>query len=231
MTNSFTNPDIIAVLFFLVATLGYDWITRYGPMKNNNISAGVHVERKLWINTMICRENRMVDMIILSNLSQGNAFFASTAIVIVGALATTLGYGSQLNSILDHVPFAAMTDQFIVNCKIIFLMIIFLVAFFKFAWAYRITHYTSIMMGAIPILKDDNHDLCHKHGARVAEMAGLAGNHANTGLHTYYYGIAACGWLINPYIFMAATAIVVIVLYRREYHSKGHDIISGKICP
>lgn len=226
--DDITYLDSIAFIYFFIAILGYGWFTIYGPMKDKNISAGVHMERHQWMKTMVDRENRMVDLIILSNLSQGNAFFASTAIVIVGALAATLGSGYQFNAVLEHIPFTSSTETYIFNSKLIFIMIIFLVAFFKFAWAYRLTHYTSIMMGATPLRKEDNETQCCDHAYRVGELAGLAGKHSNSGLHTYYYGIAACGWFINGYIFMAATTLVVLVLYRREFHSKGLKIITTR---
>lgn len=184
------------------------------------------MERKSWIKTLIERENRMVDVIILTNLSQGNAFFASTAILIVGALSTILGDGNQLNNVLGHIPFATQTTPFILNSKLIFIIIIFLVAFFKFAWAYRLTHYTSIMIGAMPIKSATNEQQCLDHGERLAKLAGLSGYHSNGGLHTYYYGIAACGWFINAYLFMAATTFIIMVLYRREYASKSHAILN-----
>lgn len=224
-----TLLDNLSIAFFILCIVGYGWLSRHGPLKERNISAGAREERLKWMETMIHRENRMVDLIILSTLSHGNAFFASTAIVIVGALAAALGSGSGIDSLLNDLPFAEQTSPAILHIKFLFLMVIFLVAFFKFAWAFRLTHYTSIMMGALPILKDDNIEECRRHGHRVVELSTLAGEHANGGLHTYYYGIAAFGWFISPWLFMAATLLIVAVLYRREFHSRGHAIITGRL--
>lgn len=224
--NDLTATDYFALIFFLISIFGYGWLTLYGPLKNDNISSGVQKERKKWINTMIERENRMVDMIILTNLSQGNAFFGSTAIVIVGALAASLSGTNEFSKILTTLPFATATTPDIVNLKLIFIMIIFLVAFFKFAWAFRLTHYTSIMMGATPIKDASNHKDCHEQASRTIQLAGRAGMHSNGGLHAYYYGFAAFGWFISPWIFIMATALIICVLYRREYISKSHDIIN-----
>ncbi len=222
-----TLLDILAVAFFITCIFGYGWLIHHGPLKGTNISAGAQKQRHKWMETMIHRENRMVDLIILSTLSHGNAFFASTAIVIVGALAATIGTGSGIDTLLTDLPFASQTTPAVIHIKLLFLMIIFLVAFFKFAWAFRLTHYTSIMMGALPILRDDNIEECRRHGRRIVQISTLAGEHANGGLHTYYYGIAAFGWFISPWVFMAATMLIVAVLFRREHHSRGHAIISG----
>lgn len=224
--NELTTADIIALLFFIIASMTYGWMTLHGPLKAKNIAAGVYRERERWIETMIHREQRMVDLIILTGLSQGNAFFASTAIVIVGALAAALSTNTGFDSLLAELPFSTPTPPALLHIKLIFIMIIFFIAFFKFAWAFRLTHYTSIMMGALPILNEDNLEDCRTYGKRLVSLSNLAGEHSNGGLHTYYYGIAACGWFLSPYIFMAATTIILLVLYRREHHSRGHAIIT-----
>ncbi len=224
--SAFSYLDIFAFIFFILAILGYGWLTQYGVLNKTNISKAVQEERKTWMNVMIQRENRMLDMLILTNLSQGNAFFASTAIVISGALATSLGNGNQFNNVLEHIPLTEPTEPYVFNIKLLFIMLIFLIAFFKFAWAFRLTHYTSIMVGATPLKTDDNLEQCETHANRVADIAGLSGLHSNGGLHTYYYGIAACGWLFNPYLFIFSTTLVILVLYRREYKSKARAILN-----
>ena len=232
--SAFSYSDIFAFIFFLLAISGYSWLTQYSPLSQSNISKNVQDERVAWMNAMIERENRMVDMLILTNLSHGNAFFASTAIVIAGAFATVLGSASnlgtdnQFNTVLENIPFSTPTEPYVFNAKLLFIMIIFLTAFFKFAWAFRLTHYASIMIGATPVKTEENIEMCKAHASRVANLSGLAGYHSNGGLHTYYYGIAACGWFFNPLIFMLATTLIIAILYRREYKSKGHAILSHK---
>ncbi len=230
--SAFSYLDIFAFIFFLMAISGYSWLTQYSPLSKSNISKNVQDERIAWMNAMIDRENRMVDMLILTNLSHGNAFFASTAIVIAGAFATVLGSATnlgtdtQFNTVLANIPFSTPTEPYVFNAKVLFIMVIFLTAFFKFAWAFRLTHYASIMIGATPVKTDENREECEEQASRVANLSGLAGYHSNGGLHTYYYGIAACGWFFNPIIFILATTLIVTVLYRREYKSKGHAILN-----
>ncbi len=230
--SAFSYLDIFAFIYFLFAISVYSWLSHYSPLSKLNISKSVQDERVAWMNAMIERENRMVDMLILTNLSHGNAFFASTAIVIAGAFATVLGSAgnlgtdSQFNTVLENIPFSTPTAPYVFNAKLLFIMIIFLTAFFKFAWAFRLTHYASIMIGATPTKTETNLETCQAHASRVADLSGLAGYHSNGGLHTYYYGIAACGWFFNPILFILATSLIVLILYRREYKSKGHAILN-----
>ena len=44
-------------------------------------------------------------------------------------------------------------------------------------------------------------------------------------LRAYYFGLAALAWFVHPYCFMAATAWVVLVTYRREYRSHALKIL------
>jgi uncharacterized membrane protein len=38
-------------------------------------------------------------------------------------------------------------------------------------------------------------------------------------LRAYYFSLAALSWFVSPWLFMAATTVVVAVLYTREYGS------------
>ena len=49
---------------------------------------------------------------------------------------------------------------------------------------------------------------------------GLAAETFNDGLRAYYLSFAAVGWFFSPWAFMAATMLVLWVLYRREFHSE-----------
>ena len=55
---------------------------------------------------------------------------------------------------------------------------------------------------------------------RAAQVISLAAHQFNQGLRSYYFGLAMLAWFINPWLFMLTTTGVVLVLYRREFHSK-----------
>jgi len=105
--------------------------------------------------------------------------------------------------------------------KLIVLCIIFVYAFFKFTWALRQFNYCSTLIGAAP--KGPDNDFAR----RVAKVATHASKDFNQGLRAYYFSLAALGWFVSPWLFMAATTTVAIVLYRREYRSMALQIISA----
>ncbi len=45
-------------------------------------------------------------------------------------------------------------------------------------------------------------------------------------MRAYYFALAELSWFFHPWAFVVATAWVVLVLYRREFHSKALEILS-----
>jgi uncharacterized membrane protein len=50
-------------------------------------------------------------------------------------------------------------------------------------------------------------------------VLSLAANQFNFGLRSYYFGMAMLTWFISPWLFMVVSVGVVLILYRREFHS------------
>ena len=51
-------------------------------------------------------------------------------------------------------------------------------------------------------------------------MLGLAAEAFTDGLRAYYLASALVAWFFSAWAFIAATTLVVWVLYRREFHSE-----------
>lgn len=224
-----TLADIAALIWFFLLASGYSYATNRGQISKDGIVSAINQKREEWMANMAMRENRMVDVQVLANLSRGNAFFASTSVFVTGALAALFGNVEELHTLATKFPFLRQTTVFMWQLKVLFLMGIFIYAFFKYAWAYRLSHYTGILIGATPIVNGKNRKICLVHAKRAAVLAGLVGRHANAGLRAYYFGIAAFGWFIHPTIFMLTMLWVIGVIYRREYHSRALSAIQAEI--
>jgi uncharacterized membrane protein len=105
---------------------------------------------------------------------------------------------------------------------------IFIYAFFKFAWAFRLSHYTAIMIGSTPILGDSEKDVCEAHAVRTARLIGIAGEHANAGLRSFYLAIAALTWFFHPLAFIVATTWVLVIQLRRDFFSRSRRVLAGE---
>ncbi|HCW95993.1 MAG TPA: DUF599 domain-containing protein, partial [Pseudomonas sp.] len=93
--------------------------------------------------------------------------------------------------------------------------------FFTFSWCMRQYNFGAVLVASAPMAGERNvNDLERKAFAeRAARVLSMAANQFNFGLRAYYFGMATLAWFINPWFFMAVTTGVVLVLYRREFHS------------
>ena len=99
---------------------------------------------------MLTRDNRIGDMQIVNILAQSNAFFASTAILIVGGCLAILGSRDQAIAILNEIPGVAGTAPKVWELKVLLLVVVFVFAFFKLTWSLRQFNYVAILIGAAP---------------------------------------------------------------------------------
>jgi len=101
--------------------------------------------------------------------------------------------------------------------KLLILMGVFVIAYFKFTWSLRQFNLLSITLGSVPQEADE--DEMEKHAQKFAAVNSCAGNDFNRGLRAYYFGMAVMSWLVSPWLFIFSTAVIVIVLARREFFS------------
>ena len=219
--------DVLAFGWFVVSIFGYHLIAGSPAFAGRSITAAVQRQRVTWMHNMAHRDNRMMDTMVLQALSQGNAFFASTSAIGIGGLSALLGSGERAQAMLEQIPYVAKSPPGLWEIKILLMMGIFIFAFFKFAWAFRLSHYTGIMIGATPIETATNEGERDRHAQRTAELIGIAAEHANAGLRSFYYVIAALAWFFHPVAFVVATTWVLAILVRRDFFSRSRRILFG----
>lgn len=224
-----TPLDVAALVIFLMSmSLFRFFIGRYG-FKRQSLNAAIQAQRLQWMANMVKRDNRAVDAILLGSLSQGNAFFASTTAIAIGGLAALIGSGDKAQAILERLPIVAHSNSVLWELKLMLIMAIFIFAFFKFAWAFRLSHYASIMLGATPLYTTDAEARCFVHAERTARLAGLSAEHSNDGLRSYYYAIAVLAWFIHPVAFIAANLWIMLILIRRDFFSRSRRLIGAML--
>lgn len=222
-----TPLDSLALAWFALTFIGYQNLSRLPWLDQRSIAGAIQRHRIAWMRNMALRENRMSDSMLMQQLGQGNAFFASTSAIGIGALLSLLGAGDKMQALLEKLPFVVRTDGGLFDLKLMLLVAVFVYAFFKFAWAFRLSHYCGIMIGATPVAGPDNKAVCEAHADSVSALIGIAADHANRGLRAFYYAIAAMTWVISPVVFIVATAWVLIILIRRDYYSRSRRVLAG----
>lgn len=220
--------DRVALAWFLIGWFGYQrysaWAARRGKP---SLMSAMGQYRRDWWHGMIGRELRIVDVTILTNLSNSATFFASTTLLILGALFALLGTSDRAMAIVADLPFFAATQVVVWEYKIFLLLAIFVYAFFKFTWSLRQHNFCSVLVGAAPDPDTDPEGL-EEYVVRSAKLASAASNTFNYGLRAYYFAVAALTWFLNPWAFMCVTALVIGVLYYREFHSETLKVLCLK---
>lgn len=211
--------DWIAVVWFLGWWVGYVlFASRLGKRVPSLVSQMGRF-RRAWMTGITQREVRIGDVSILANLSNGSTFFASTTLLILGGLLALFGTTDQVASLIAELPFSKHASEMLWDIKILLLTSIFMFAFFKFTWSLRLFHFCSVMVGGAPPVNAEPRAL-RDFVERATATATLAAESFNNGLRAYYFALAALTWFLNPWVWMAATSWVVLILYHREFRSE-----------
>jgi uncharacterized membrane protein len=214
-----TPIDVLAPLWFLACWFGYGAYADRRHGRPGSLMARMHEYRVLWMRRMLERDNRMLDSQIVSTLMGSVSFFASTTLFIIAGLLAVFGARDQVFALLRELPFAVETSPVLWDLKLFLLVVLFVYAFFKFTWALRHFNYCAIVLGGAPLMGQLDAGALG-FAERAARMATSAASHFNAGLRAYYFGLAALSWFVHPWLFIAATGWVVLVIYRREFRSK-----------
>lgn len=218
LANYIDWQDALALFYFLACWGVYARYSSHKLVQGKNLLAATNRYRLLWMREMLKRDNRSMDTITVGNVQRSMTFLASTTIFILFGLMTMLNYREHVSGIIEQIPFAKPTNGFLWEIKIFLLIIIFIYAFFKFTWSLRQYNYLGIFIAAMPNHKEriDEHEALARQGTALVANAA---SHFNNGLRGYYFGLAVLAWFVHPWLFMAATTLVVCVTFRREFHS------------
>lgn len=214
-------PHLIAVLWFVMCWAGY---TRYASWRGRDtacLASVLHLYRQDWMRRMLLRDNRIADANVIGNLERNAGFFASSTLIILAGVLTALGASERAVSLLADLPFAQPVSRGLSEIKLLALAVVFVYAFFTFSWCMRQYNFAAVLVASAPMAGERNvSDLERKSFAeRAARVISMAANQFNFGLRAYYFGMATLAWFIHPWFFMVVTTGVVLVLYRREFHS------------
>jgi uncharacterized membrane protein len=223
----FTFLDYAALAFFVIAWFGYHIALELTSAGRNSLNKIMNEYRYRWMEQMVVRENRIVDTTIMASLMNGTAFFASTSLIAIGGVLAFFQSTDAVLPIFADLPFGQPPTRLAWEAKVIGLAVIFVYAFFKFAWSYRLFNYMAIILGAVPVLKENSREEALTVARQAAAMNAAAGKHFNRGQRAFFFSLAYLGWLISAYLFIAATAGVLFVMWRRQFVSDARDAALG----
>lgn len=230
LADVFPWYEWLALAWFFVVWAGYAWYSRAASARGETLLAVTNRWRRAWLVQASMRDNRIVDSTIVQTLSNSPSFFASTTILIIGGLLALLGTSDKAAEMVRELPFAARTSMLALELKLLLLLVIFTFAFFRFTWSIRQYTFAALMVGAMPppgefaTSRQDREAFADQGAALV----GMAAESFNDGVRAYYFAFAAVAWLASPLAFVIGAALVVAVLYGREFRSNVLTVLRGR---
>lgn len=218
-----TWMDVAALVLLVTAWAAYQWYADYGRPARPRLGREMDRFVRGWIERMVERDNRMVDVNVLRNIMRSSQFFASTTMLILGALVALMGYAERAASVVAELPFGQQVSIRLWELKILVLLLIFVYAFFKFSWSLRQFGFCSILVGAARKPPGDASYAADID--RIAVILSFANRNFNQGLRAYYFGVAALSWFLHPALMIAVTLGVLYVLHQREFRSRTLEVL------
>jgi uncharacterized membrane protein len=211
--------DSLAVGFFIIEWPVYAITLEHTAYGRDSLSARMNVYREVWIRRLLDREARMVDMQIMASLQNGTAFFASTTLIAIGGALALLRATNDALAVIGQFPLDITPSPALWETKCVGLILIFVYAFFKFAWTYRLFNYVAILLGGMPAAAQRDTVEAEAHVIRTTRLFEAAGRHFNRGQRAFFFALGYLGWFISPWVLFVTTGAVVIVTWRRQFAS------------
>jgi uncharacterized membrane protein len=224
----FSRLDLVALAWFVGAWVAYALAVERSAYGTKGLNRLMDAYREVWMRRMLERDMRMVDMQIMAALQNGTAFFASTSLIAVGGALTLLRSTDDVLSVMAALPLGIETTRTLWEIKVIGLAVIFVYAFFKFAWSYRLFNYVAILFGATPLAHDKDTPEAAAHAVGTARLFTTAGRHFNRGQRAFFFALAYLGWFISPLVFIVTTAVALLVMWRRQFASDSQRALTGE---
>ena len=218
MISGLSALDLAALAWFLLAWLGYAPFVRWKGGRLRTVSAAMIGHRRAWMHSLLGREMKIADAAIIGHIMSTAAFFASTTVIVIGALLGTL---INLERGVQAVagPWYAIEARSPLEIKLALIFVVAVHAFLSFTWAIRQANFAAVMIGAAPSPPLEP-ALRERIATSMASIiTSVAGSYDN-GMRAYYFALGAVTWIASPVLFLAVTTGVVGLLLLRQTRSQ-----------
>jgi uncharacterized membrane protein len=118
--------DLFALFWFGCCVIGYNILAGSRQLWPISLMGAIQGQRQRWMLHMAQRDDRVIDVLLMSNLASGNSFFASTSVILLGALSALLSTGEKAQEMLERIPFVEHADLVAWEIKVLVLMTLFI---------------------------------------------------------------------------------------------------------
>ncbi len=211
--------DALALAWFLLGATLYTALADQIAWGKRPMAVVLHDYRLRWMERMLERENRMADVQIVNAYIRSGSLFISTTLLVMAGIAAIFGQIEDLRVIIHDLSMSHPASRRLMELRVFVLVLVFVYAFFKFAWCLRQFNYTLVMIGAAPQAGQCDPALLKAFPARAALILSRAQANFNRGLRSYYFALALLPWFVHPVLLFITTVWVILVLYRRDFRS------------
>ena len=215
-----------ALAFFVIGWWLLGWLIDQSPWHRLTLSYAMKAQRREWMRQMARREVRLVDANIITGLQQATSFFASTALIAVGAGFGLLTAADTIIGAFEQSFVHLEIDRAAFYVKTAILMALYAYAFFKFGWAYRLFNYSAVMLAATPEAGQPGVD---EAATSVAEMNIAAAGQFTHGLRAFFLAIAVLAWFITWWAFILAALVIMFALANRQFNSTARFVAQNAL--
>lgn len=227
MMSNISAIDSAALIWFLVLWIGYTFFADQLMGEGRTLITVMRKHREVWMVRMLNRENRVADTTIMSAIMRSVGLFSTTTLFIMAGLLAILGSVEKAQSLVQALPYVEVSSRVAWELKVLLLLMIFIYAFFKFAWSLRQFNYALVLIGAAPPCEDAGTPEAIKFAHGTARIISGGVLNFNRGVRAYYFGLAALSWFLHPVLFAFVTVWVVAVVYRREFWSHTLNVLDS----
>ncbi|MCB1331295.1 MAG: DUF599 domain-containing protein [Maritimibacter sp.] len=218
----FSPLDALAAAVLLAAWVGIGWRIEHSSPTRPSVGRIVSQYRRDWMVQMVTREPRIFDSQVLSTLREGTSFFASAVMIAIGGGLALMGDPTRLAGLVPHLGSDTPPD-FVWTLKLALPVLLLVSGFLAFVWSHRLFGYCAIVMASVP--NDPADPTATPRAAKAAEINITAARSFNRGLRAVYFAMAALAWLAGALPLIVATAVTLVVLWRREFASNSRRVL------
>ncbi len=220
--QALTLLDYLAFSSLVICWAGYILFCRRLSAKGLGLVTAMHSLRSQWMLNYVKNAKhspRIAEAQIINILQNNVSFYITITVFVIAGLMTMLSSHEAMLLVLNQLPYQSSNAAETLPSKILVLILIFIIAFFRLSWALRQGRYYAIALFALP------HQTFSKEGQdaianKLAWTMSISARSFNNAYHAYYFGLSALSWMVHPALFILTNIWVVGVIYRREFGSR-----------
>ncbi|MCB1643816.1 MAG: DUF599 domain-containing protein [Pseudomonadales bacterium] len=223
-------PDLVAFSYMIIIWIAYAQYARHRAKRGDkqSLSHSMRLHRITWVSQMLARDVRVTDAALLASQERVVGFFASATLILLAAVFTAVSSSGQIAALTGELPLSVVQSDAQIQTKLILIAVMLIYAFFMITWSLRQYGFAAVLMGAAPMPGDELQEAeRQRYVEQLARLMDGAGHDNNAGLRAYYFCLAMIFWVLNPWVYAAATTLIIAVLARREFKSKTVKTLEG----